>query len=64
MHPLPAPAWEEGGGLKISESLCWGGGGVRNFHLFWWGGGVLLRGVKFVGGGGGARNFEVKIKTA
>ena len=51
MHPLPAPAWEEGGGLKISESLCWGG--VRNFHLFWWGGSVLLRGVKFVGGGGG-----------
>ena len=42
MHPLPAPAWEEGGGLKISESLCWGGGQKFSFILV--GGGCIVEG--------------------
>ena len=52
MHPLPAPPWEEEGGGKISESLCWGVGGQK-FSFILVVGGILLRGVKFVGDGGG-----------
>ena len=51
MHPLPAPAWEEGGGVKNFRKSLLGGGQKFSFILV--GGGVLLRGVKFVGGGGG-----------
>ena len=51
--PSP-PAWG-GGRLKISKKCLLGGGGQK--FLFWWGRGNFV-------GGGGARNFEVKIKTA